>query len=678
MFPRLHSTAPVAACIAVLVGGSLWAADARLTIAVATKSTSVPRGYSIPLIDLSGQLERQVLVDREPGQYLGHPTTVLLEDGRTMLCVYPKGHGRGAVVYKRSTDAGLSWGDRLPTPESWATSLEVPTLHRVIGPDGKKRIIMFSGLYPIRMAVSEDDGATWSELKPVGDWGGIVAMASVIDLRTGPGHYMALFHDDGRFLRANGENLKKFIVYKSVSSDGGLTWSQPEAIAHHPDVHLCEPGAIRSPDGKQIAVLLRENSRTRNSFLIVSDDEGATWSDPRELPGALTGDRHTGRYAPDGRLFISFRDTTHESPTRGDWVGWVGTYDDVVSGREGLYRVRLMDNHKVADCAYPGVEVLRDGTFVTTTYGHWNDGEMPYVVSVRFHLAELDLLARQQIGPDDLFVSTPVTRVGEFTPGIEGPACDAQGNIYAVNIYRQGTVGRVTPEGIGSIHVSLPGDSVGNGIRFSHDGRMFIADYVNHNVFVCSADGKELKVHAHHDGMNQPNDLAITSQGVLYASDPAWGKGTGQIWRIDPDGAVTRVAANLGTTNGIEVGPNDRTLYVNESAQRNVWAFTIDATGNLSDQRLVRRFDDHGFDGMRCDVDGNLYITRYGKGTVVKLSPEGELLKEVGVLGARPSNLCFGGPDGCTVYVTEVEHRRLVQFRVDRPGLEWQRWQGTR
>ena len=92
------------------------------------------------------------------------------------------------------------------------------------------------------------------------------------------------------------------------------------------------------------------------------------------MPGSLTGDRHVGKYAPDGRLFVSFRDTTHESPTRGDWVGWVGTYEDIVAGREGQYRVRLMDNTKAIDCAYPGVEVLPDGTFVATTYGHWAEG----------------------------------------------------------------------------------------------------------------------------------------------------------------------------------------------------------------------------------------------------------------------------------------------------------------
>ena len=357
----------------------------------AGEQTNKQKGYSIPLIDLAGESHRQIIVDREPGQYLGHPTTVLLEDNKTIIAVYPKGHGRGAIVMKRSTDAGLTWSDRLPVPENWATSKEVPTLYRVIDQQGIKRLIMFSGLYPIRMAVSEDDGGTWTPLRPIGDFGGVVAMSSLVRLKNG--HYMALFHDDGRFLRGAGKTTK-FQVFKTISRDGGLTWSQTEVIAEHPAAHLCEPGAIRSPDGKQIALLMRENSRKYNSFVVFSNDEGSTWTAPVELPGSLTGDRHTGRYAPDGRLFITFRDTTHESPTRGDWVGWVGAYEDIVDGRQGQYRVRLMDNHKAADCAYPGLELLPDGTFVTTTYGHWIKDESPFIVSVRLKLEEIDAKAR--------------------------------------------------------------------------------------------------------------------------------------------------------------------------------------------------------------------------------------------------------------------------------------------
>jgi gluconolactonase len=256
---------------------------------------------------------------------------------------------------------------------------------------------------------------------------------------------------------------------------------------------------------------------------------------------------------------------------------------------------------------------------------------------------------------------------------IEGPATDAQGNIFAVNFSKEGTIGRVTPAGDAQIFIGLPGTSVGNGIRFDREGRMYVADYVNHNVFRIHPDTREIQVFAHESEMNQPNDLTIASDGTLFASDPNWGKGTGQIWRVSREGKVTKVAEGMGTTNGIELSPDGRTLYVNESVQRNVWAFNVSPSGDLSEKRLVKQFPDHGFDGMRCDVDGNLYITRYGKGTVVKLSPQGEVLREVEVLGKSPSNLCFGGPDGCTVYVTEVEHTRLVKFRADRPGLEWSR-----
>ena len=353
------------------------------------------RGYSIPVVDISSDTSRQVLVDREAGQYLGHVTTVLLEDGKTMIAVYPKGHGVGPIVMKRSTDGGLTWSERLPTPESWKTSKEVPTIHRVVDAQGKKRLILWSGLHPARLAVSEDDGATWSDLKDAGDWGGIVVMGFVEPLKTGKGHYLAMFHDDGRFFSKTGGE-SRFTLYKTFSQDGGLTWSKPGAVWSGNDVHLCEPGCIRSPDGKQLAVLLRENRRVSNSHIIFSNDEGQIWTAPRPMPDALTGDRHVLKYAPDGRIVATFRDTALDTKTKGDWVAWVGTYEDLVAGREGQYRVRLMDNKGTWDCAYSGLELLPDGTFVATTYGQWTENEPNYIMSVRFKLADLDALDAAQ------------------------------------------------------------------------------------------------------------------------------------------------------------------------------------------------------------------------------------------------------------------------------------------
>ena len=391
---------------------------------------------SIPVIDLDKEAHRQVVVDKEKDQYLGHPTTILLEDNKTILTVYPKGHGKGGIVYKKSEDAGASWSERLPTPESWATSREVPTIHRVVDKYGKKRLIMWSGLYPARLSVSEDDGQSWSELEKVGNWGGIVVMGALTPLETGKGHYMALFHDDGRFFTANGlevyakdreqYNSRMFTLYKTFTYDGGLTWSHPEVITKSREIHICEPGVIRSLNGNQLAVLLRENSRRDNSQIIFSNNEGKTWTNPRPLPNELTGDRHVAKYAPDGRLLILFRDRSPRShfgplveaarkgkqenysiiaektglgsPTEGDWVGWVGTYEELLKGGKGQYRIRIKDNTRGWDTTYPGLELLPDGNFVTTTYGHWDEGEQSYILSVKFNLEELDERAKKVSG----------------------------------------------------------------------------------------------------------------------------------------------------------------------------------------------------------------------------------------------------------------------------------------
>ena len=350
----------------------------------------MPKGFAIPQVDLARDTSRQTTIDREDGQYLGHPTTVLIDDHRSVLCIYPKGHGKGPLVMKKSDDGGRTWSSRLPVPDSWSTSMETPHIYPVVDADDVRRLILFSGLYPIRMSVSEDEGTTWTELAPIGDYGGIVAMADMIN--TGKGAYTAFFHDDGRFIRGKGKSTGMFYVYAVDSTDGGMTWSEPRVVAHLPDVHLCEPGLIRSPDGNRFAMLLRENSRTANSHVCFSEDEGRTWSTPVEMQGALTGDRHQAVYAPDGRLFISFRDTGLKSATAGDWVAWVGSFHDLEQGKQGQYRIRLSENLHSWDCAYPGVELLEDGTILAVTYGHWEAGSTAFIRAVHLSLDELDAL----------------------------------------------------------------------------------------------------------------------------------------------------------------------------------------------------------------------------------------------------------------------------------------------
>jgi len=261
------------------------------------------------------------------------------------------------------------------------------------------------------------------------------------------------------------------------------------------------------------------------------------------------------------------------------------------------------------------------------------------------------------------------TEEGLFTPGIEGPAVDSKGNLYAVNFQKEGTIGIVDSEGSPSLFAELPDGSIGNGIRFDDGDNMYVADYVNHNVLLLPAGTNDVQVFAHDQRLSQPNDLAISPGGVLFASDPNWEKGTGQLWRVDKVG-FHLLEEEMGTTNGIEVSPDSKHLYVNESVQRRIWRYNLDADGNVSGKTLFYQFEDHGLDGMRCDQKGNLYVCRYDAGKVVVLSPEGNVIREVTLKGKKPSNIAFGGKDGKQCFVTLADRGCFESFYAEFPGRD--------
>lgn len=269
------------------------------------------------------------------------------------------------------------------------------------------------------------------------------------------------------------------------------------------------------------------------------------------------------------------------------------------------------------------------------------------------------------------FIATDLTPENSFSENCEGPNVDQAGNLYVVNYQKDGTVGIITPDGRASVFVELPAGSTANAIRFDSKGDMLLADFSGHNVLKINLVTKEVSVFCHEDRFNQPNDLCITKGDVIFASDPKWKDGTGQVWRIMPDGEATLAAGNMGTTNGIELSPDEQTLYVNESVQLNVWAYDVSLTGELSNKRLFHKFNDFGMDGMKCDKEGNLYVTRYGKGVVAVLSPTGKLLREIPLKGKRTSNIAFGGKDGKTVYVTLQDRKCVETFRNDVAGKGW-------
>jgi sugar lactone lactonase YvrE len=291
-------------------------------------------------------------------------------------------------------------------------------------------------------------------------------------------------------------------------------------------------------------------------------------------------------------------------------------------------------------------------------------------------LALASIMVSPRAAQPAAFHSQKVTPAGEYTFGIEGPAVDDKGNLYVVNFGKQGTVGKLAVGASQSeLFATLPEGSIGVAIRFDRDGRMFVADYRKHNIFLVGAGGTTIVSYFHSDEFNQPNDMTIAADGTIYASDPNWKRHDGQIWRIarDADGSVhgEKMSADrsMSTTNGIDLSPDGKTLYVGESDTREIWSYRIDGAKLLA-SKLVKKFDDFGIDGLRTDLSGRLFVARILKGTIAVLSPAGALEREIELSAKEPTNLAFGGADGKTIFVTQRQGGLIESFRTDRAGRE--------
>jgi len=351
---------------------------------------------TLPVVDLSAETQRQVVIAAgTPEVYQGHPTTTLLADGKTLLAVWCINHGGKAGPMARSDDGGKTWtrlDDRLPA--GFTEHQNCPSIYRMTDREGKERLWVFSAWIgrfgqPMPSIMSEDGGQTWKEMPPLGpQFRCVMTFSSIVRLKDGS--YLGLYHRG-----PEDADRAPLEVLQTITKDGGLTWSAPRVVAKVEGKNPCEPFVFRSPDGGELCCLLRENTHKGYSLVMFSRDEGTTWSTPVDTPWGLSGDRHMGVYAKDGRLVIAMRDQAQQSPTRGHFVAWVGTYDDVKQGKPGQYRIKLLHSYAGGDCGYPGVELLADGTIVATTYiKYWNDTRKHSVVSTRFRLEETDARLR--------------------------------------------------------------------------------------------------------------------------------------------------------------------------------------------------------------------------------------------------------------------------------------------
>lgn len=339
----------------------------------------------IPIADFSNEFSHHVVIaEGTEDIYQGHPTTVLMDDGRTIFAVWSFDHGGKSGPMAKSTDGGITW-ESVETPADWETMVNCPSIYRLTDPSGIERLMVFAGSPNMAQTWSEDGGKTWTAVRSL-DKPCVMAFSSIIRLQNGD--YLGLYHRGH-----NDEDKSPLTIWQSVSEDGGVTWGESRMVSAVEGHSPCEPEVFRSPNGRQLVCLLRENQRKGHSLFIVSNDEGQTWSEPKETPWGLSGDRHKMQYAPDGRIVSVFRDQAPNSPTKGHFVAWVGTYHDLMNGLSGQYKVKLLHSYAGWDCGYPGLEILPDGTFIATTYLKYRPGNKKHsVVSLNFKIQDLDKL----------------------------------------------------------------------------------------------------------------------------------------------------------------------------------------------------------------------------------------------------------------------------------------------
>jgi gluconolactonase len=208
-----------------------------------------------------------------------------------------------------------------------------------------------------------------------------------------------------------------------------------------------------------------------------------------------------------------------------------------------------------------------------------------------------------------------------------------------------------------------------NGNTYDAQGRLYTCESRTRRVTRTDKKGKIETLADKWGGrrFNAPNDIVVRKDGNVYFTDPAFGDQADQreldfygVYRITPKGVLSVIAKPTGRPNGIAVSPNGRTLYVDNSDERNVRAYDIDHNGDVSNERILISNISGVPDGMKVDEKGNLYIAAKG---VLVYSPQGKLIHTID-LAETPANCAFGDADLATLYITARTSLYRVRLNV--------------
>jgi len=262
-------------------------------------------------------------------------------------------------------------------------------------------------------------------------------------------------------------------------------------------------------------------------------------------------------------------------------------------------------------------------------------------------------------------VGAKVEKLADGFVFTEGPACDKKGNILFTDIPNNKVLQwNVAQRKITTVRENSDG---ANGLYFDRHGNVLACEGGSRQLTCMAPDGKVTVLVDEYDSkkLNSPNDLWIDPHGGVYFTDPHYGRGSDlqqdgfHVYYLKPDRkTVVRVLDDLKKPNGVVGTADGKLLYVADPGDRKTYVYQIQPDGSLKGRKLIA---ESGSDGMTLDQLGNLYLTAGG---IRIFSPQGEELGAIKV-PEGPSNLCFGGKDSKTLYITARRGFYSLKMQVD-------------
>ena len=251
----------------------------------------------------------------------------------------------------------------------------------------------------------------------------------------------------------------------------------------------------------------------------------------------------------------------------------------------------------------------------------------------------------------------------------EGPVFDRDGNLFVTDV-DTGDIAKISPGGQKKLFVNTGGAP--NGAKFHANGDLFVADR-RKGIIAISPEGKIRIVVDNYHGKQfyGPNDLVFDSKGNLYFTDPHGSTAEnpfGCVYRLSSEGEIACMASGIAFPNGLVLSRDERDLFVANTRKNRILRFVF-APPPFRSSIFCQLNGGWGPDGMALDSVGNLYVAHYGSGDICILNPKGDLVERIAVGGLHPTNVAFGGSDGKTLYVTEVDTGSVYRFQTDYPGL---------